>query len=132
MFYEIFKELCDERGIKPGPAAEACGINRSNVSLWKSRGYTPRGEKLQAIADYFGVSTDYLLGKKEQKEKPLINGDEGLTEYLEELRTRPEMKMLFKLTKGATKADVEKAVKIIETMLEKSGFGPVYPIRLFL
>lgn len=119
MFYDIFKKLCDQRGIKPGPVAEACGINRSNVSLWKSKGYTPRGDALQSIADYFGVSTDYLLGKEEQKETPLINGDEELTEYLEELRTRPEMKMLFKLTKGATKADVEKAVKIIETMLEK-------------
>lgn len=79
MFYDIFKKLCDQRGIKPGPAAEACGINRSNVSLWKSKGYTPRGDALQSIADYFGVSTDYLLGKEEQKEKsPSARGERGL------------------------------------------------------
>lgn len=70
MFYDIFLELCLENGEKPGPAAEACGINRSNVSLWKSKGYTPRGDALNAIANHFGVSTDYLLGKTDQKEVP--------------------------------------------------------------
>ena len=43
-----------------------------------------------------------------------------MNEYLQYLRTRPEMKMLFNLTKDATKEDVEKAVKVIEAMLGKS------------
>ena len=30
---------------------------------WKKRGYTPRAEVLHKIADYFGVTVDYLLGK---------------------------------------------------------------------
>jgi hypothetical protein len=34
--------------------------------------------------------------------------DEELTEYLQELKSRPEMKMLFKLSKNATKEDIEK------------------------
>ena len=51
------------------------------------------------------------------EEAELVNDDPELTEYLEELRTRPEMKMLFSLTSKATKADVEKAVKIVEAFL---------------
>ena len=35
------------------------------------------------------------------------------------MKTRPEMKMLFNLAKGATKEDVEKAVKIVEDFLKK-------------
>lgn len=119
MFYDKFCELCVKKGVSPTRAALDIGLSKATPTSWKKKGTTPQAAQLQRIADYFGVSTDYLLGKEEQKEKPLINGDEELTEYLEELRTRPEMKMLFKLTKGATKADVEKAVKIIETMLEK-------------
>ena len=38
---------------------------------------------------------------------------------MEQLRTRPELKMMFQLTKDATKEDVEKAVKVIEAMLGK-------------
>ena len=79
---------------------------------------TLKTENLTKISEYFGVSVDYLLGK-EQKEKPLVNDDEELTEYLEQLRTRPELKMMFQLTKDATKEDVEKAVKVIEAMLGK-------------
>ena len=119
MFYDLFYELCLKKGVTPSKACLDMGLSRSLAAKWKNTKATPSADVMSKISDYFGVSADYLLGKEEQKEKPLINGDEELTEYLEELRTRPEMKMLFKLTKGATKADVEKAVKIIETMLEK-------------
>ena len=68
MFYDIFAELCEKREIKPSKAAEECGINKSNVSSWKNNGYVPRGDALNKIAAYFGVSTDYLLGN-EQKNK---------------------------------------------------------------
>lgn len=44
-------------------------------------------------------------------------GDE-LAEYLEELRTRPEMRMYFSLAKNATKEDVEDAVRIVEAFLK--------------
>lgn len=92
MFYDIFKKLCDDRGIKPGPAAEACGINRSNVSLWKSKGYTPRGEALQSIANYFDVSVNYLLDD-DTKEKPpaLTKKDErDISKKLEETLSQLE------------------------------------------
>lgn len=82
MFYDIFLELCLEKGEKPGPAAEACGINRSNVSIWKSKGYTPRGEALNAIAEHFGVSTDYLLGKTPQKGTTSVADDSAIKDEL--------------------------------------------------
>ena len=69
MFYDRFSELCKRKGVKPSKAAEECKINKSNVSNWKNHGYVPRGEALNRISAYFGVSTDYLLGN-EQKEKP--------------------------------------------------------------
>lgn len=77
-FYEIFVSLCAQNGIKPSRAAENCGINRSNVSNWKNNGYTPRGDVLQRIADYFGVSTDYLLGKETEK-APTTNGERSVS-----------------------------------------------------
>ena len=44
-----------------------------------------------------------------------------LTEYLEMLRTRPECRTLFSLTKDATKEDVEKAVAIITALRSTEG-----------
>lgn len=70
MFFDVYASLCRQLGKKPGAVAEELGINKSNVTNWKQKGYTPRGEALQRIAEYFGVTTDYLLGK-EPEEKPL-------------------------------------------------------------
>ena len=118
-FYERFVLLCAQKGVKPSRAASECNINRSNVTSWKNNGYTPRGEVLQRIATYFGVSVGYLLGEEEQNRKPLINEDEELTEYVQMLKTRPECRMLFQLSKNATKDDVEAAVRIIEALRHK-------------
>ncbi len=94
MFYDVFAGLCEKRGIKPSKAAEECGINKSNVSSWKNNGYTPRGDALNKIATYFGVSTDYLMGK-EQKEKPSAEAkslSDIENEILKIYRTLPEDK----------------------------------------
>ena len=63
MFYDIFVSLCREKGIKPTPLAHKLGINAASVSYWKRSGSTPKQEILNKIADYFGVSVDFLLGK---------------------------------------------------------------------
>ena len=73
MFFVRYKELCDEIGKSPSAVAEELGINKSNVSNWKNNGYVPRGDALKKIADYFGVTTDYLLcveDKPQQETSP--------------------------------------------------------------
>ena len=60
MFFNRFKELCDEKGISVYRACTDIGLNRSAVAKWKSGG-KPNGTTAAKLADYFGVSTDYLL-----------------------------------------------------------------------
>lgn len=118
MFYDVFCNLCKRHGKSPNKAAEEIGLSNSITTKWKKTGATPTGETLAKIAEYFDVPVGYLLGS-EQKERPLVNGDEELTEYLEMLKTRPECRMLFQLSKNATKEDVEAAVRIIEALRNK-------------
>lgn len=113
--YEIFEQLLQSKGVTAYQVSKETGISQATISSWKKGTYTPKQDKLQKIANYFGVSVEYLMGKDTETTAEDIE----LQNYLEELRTRPEMKMLFSLTKKATKADVEKAVKIIEAILEK-------------
>ena len=117
MFWETYVVLCNKVGKSPNAVAAACGVKSSGTVTGWSKGATPRRPVLKKIADYFGVTVKYLSGEsEEQNKKPLINGDEGLTDYLDELRSRPEMRMLFSVAKGATKSDVERAVRIIEAL----------------
>lgn len=62
MFYDVFCALCAEKGLTPGGAAAKIGFNRASVTVWKNNGTAPKQELLVKIADFFQVSTDYLLG----------------------------------------------------------------------
>ena len=62
MFWEIFVRLCQIGGVSPNAVAKKAGVKSSGtVSAWK-KGTMPRDGVLKAIADYFGVDTDFLLG----------------------------------------------------------------------
>lgn len=117
--YSKIESLCHEKGITITTMCRECGASRGSLTdLKQGRKKRLNADTLSKIAAYFGVSVDYLLGN-EQKEKLVTNPDDELNEYLEELKNRDEMKMLFSLAKGATKEDVEKAVKIIEAIMGK-------------
>ena len=66
MFFNRFKALCDEKGISVYRACTDIGLNRSAVAKWKSGG-KPNGTTASRLADYFGVTTDYLLEQSEQR-----------------------------------------------------------------
>ncbi|MBU5625690.1 helix-turn-helix transcriptional regulator [Oscillibacter sp. MSJ-2] len=64
MFYDQFYSQCEIRGITPTQVARDIGIRQSTVSMWKKQGTTPKYDTLKKLAEYFGVTVDYLLGKE--------------------------------------------------------------------
>lgn len=115
-FMARYERILSTRGIPKMEFYKMCGFTDAAVSQWRRGKNTPSMKTIQAIADCLGVTAEYLLTGAEQEEKPLINDDEELTEYLEELKSRPEKRMLFSVTKNATKAQIEAIVKMIEEM----------------
>ncbi len=51
------------RGLSQEQLADALGVSRQAVSKWESEQSTPDIDKIVALADFFGVTTDYLLYK---------------------------------------------------------------------
>ncbi|MBC8535895.1 helix-turn-helix domain-containing protein [Feifania hominis] len=102
-----------ERKVDQQDFAKAIGVRKQTVSEWKSGKTKSYLKYINQIAEYFDVSVDYLLGAS-KKSRP--GEDDELIEYLEQLKNRPEMRMLFNISKDATKEDVEKAVRIIEAL----------------
>jgi transcriptional regulator with XRE-family HTH domain len=77
VFYDKFKELCDQRGISCNKAALDMGLSNATPTAWKKRGLTPKADTLAVIASYFGVSVGYLLGEEDIKKQPSVS--EGLS-----------------------------------------------------
>ena len=113
---ERIEALLRERGISGSRMSADLGMSRSFMTeLRKGRAKGVSAENAARIAEYLGVSTDYLLGNTDRPEKQ-TEGDAELAEYLEELRSRPEKRMLFSVTKNATKAQIAAIVRMIEEM----------------
>lgn len=68
--YEIFLKLLNEKGVTAYKVGKATGIAGSTFTDWKNGRSVPKQEKLQKIADYFGVSLDYLRGNSNTIECP--------------------------------------------------------------
>lgn len=91
--------------------AAQCGISKQSLYKYENNIITNiPSDKIEIIAKKLDVSPADLMGWEE------TDKDIELQEYLEELKNRSEMRMLFSVSKNATKEDVEQAVKIIEAL----------------
>jgi len=111
--FELVKELCKKQGISLNTLEEKIGFARNSLYSWKNS--EPKPKKLKAVADYFNVSTDYLLGRTDN---PAISSDlvttaDGRTVDLSNLRERV---VLFD-GKPLSDEDVDKIAQIIKLSL---------------
>jgi transcriptional regulator with XRE-family HTH domain len=61
--YKRFSDLCTQNNVTAGKVASATNIDRSTFTRWKQGVYTPKIDKLVAIANYFEVPvTDFIEG----------------------------------------------------------------------
>ena len=88
--YEYFQHLLDKYGVTAYKVAKETGVTTATLTNWKKGKYNPKPDKLQKIADYFGVPLSYLLtGKMEEyiKESVLTPKDErDIAKILEQTR----------------------------------------------
>lgn len=112
------KECIEDSGLSYEQLEKKTGISRSSLQRY-ANGVTAKipVDAIQTIADALNVKAEYILGWDDNKPS---DDDTELQEYLEELKNRSEMRMLFKMVKGTKKEDVEKAVRIIEALKGKN------------
>ncbi len=78
MFWDNFVRLCNQAGKYPNTVAAEVGVKSTGtVTGWKN-GANPRQTVLLKLADYFGVTVDYLLN--EEKENPTSVAADGVDE----------------------------------------------------
>ena len=116
--FEKIKELADKQGISLNKLEEKLGFSRNTIYNMKKS--TPNVERVSMIADYFNVSTDYLLGRTDN---PAIAGNskeytwQGKTLNVEEMASNV---MMFG---GRELTDEKKKIiqSIIEGYLKEAG-----------
>lgn len=64
--YQNFVELLEKNNVKTIEVAKATNIPPSTFTDWKKGKSSPKQDKLQKIAEFFGVSMEYLMTGKER------------------------------------------------------------------
>lgn len=60
MFIDNIEELASQNKMSLAAVANACGLSNNAATKWR-RGAVPNSKNMKKIADYFGVSVEYLL-----------------------------------------------------------------------
>ena len=66
MFGKNLRQLRESKGLKQNEFAKVLGVERSRYNKWEQEVSEPNYKVLCQIADYFHVTTDYLLGREKQ------------------------------------------------------------------
>ncbi|GAB9262222.1 helix-turn-helix transcriptional regulator [Ligilactobacillus animalis] len=81
ILYLKIKELADKKGVSLAQIERDLNFSNGIISSWKNGRASQ--DKLAAIADYFDVSTDYLLGRPEKKLSSEEQETKDLKKFLE-------------------------------------------------
>ena len=108
MFYDKYAQLCKQKGVSVSAAAIGAGVSKSLVTKWKANKVeTPSPEVLRKLSTYFNMPVSELMG--EEKEKPTVQEDDGLTE---------SQRLLREYSKVVPADKAEMVLRVIQSIVE--------------
>ncbi|GGN59535.1 helix-turn-helix domain-containing protein [Oceanobacillus indicireducens] len=105
---ERIKMLCNEKKVTFAEVERKVGISNGQIRRWDNS--SPKIENVQKVADYFDVSTDYLLGRTDKKRYyDLTEKDEKeVEEELQRILNNAETNFGFAAFDGKTPSETDK------------------------
>lgn len=117
------RDLREELGYNKKQMAAALEMPYTTYVSYEKGERGLSSETLKRLSNFFGVSTDYILGRTENREKDLtppgLENDDNLA-LREMLRTRPDVKILFDASKDAPTSAILEAAALIMRYKEES------------
>lgn len=103
-------QLCSEHNVKQGTLEREIKLSGGTIARWTDDTY-PNSQTLAAIADFFGVTTDWLLDRE---------NDVDIGNELERLHKDPQLKMLLSSSAKLNKDDLKFLQQLADRMNKES------------
>ena len=118
MFKNRLKELRGEKGLTQRELADLINLSSSTIAMYETGQRMPDPEILQKLADVFGVTTDYLLGRTDIKSPAdkitkALEDDPELLQFWEDISSREDLKIMFKQAKDLSPQDIKTIIALI-------------------
>lgn len=129
-FFDRYAAICKDRGLDPCSqrAADLLGTNKATISIWGTKGTTPKGETVAVIASALNVSADYLLGRTDDptdwtnpmSRAAATRGDNDTSDQLQKSEIENKAALLLK---RMDEMDQQKAIAFMEGLLAADKYN---------
>lgn len=109
--YDTIKTLCDRKGIAVTALEKELGFGRGAIGKMKQS--KPSAQRLQTLADYFGVSVDYLLGVPSSGQEGYYTNPET-AKIAQEIFDDPDLRILFDAARDCRPEDLKMAAEMLK------------------
>ncbi len=125
----LFK-IIEEKGLTKSKVAKDTGISSGNISDWQNGRSMPTAIKLDVLANYLGVSVDYLLGRTDAPDSSVngnsiktgdINGDNNANMNINPKKLDKETIELAEMIEKLSLVERSKVVLFIDEMKNKEA-----------
>lgn len=123
------KKLRKEKDLYQKDVAKDIGLTASAIGFYEQGKRKPDNDTLQKLADYYDVSTDYLLGRTNERSsadkiKNAVSDDPDLQDAWKKISQREDLQLLFKQTKDMDESSIRQVIRIIKAIeSEESNNG---------
>lgn len=112
MLIDKIRTLCEQKGVTVSDMESDLGWNR-RIYRWDEN--EPSVDKVKAVADYLGVTVDYLLSDESSfDEKEML--------LQKAFDSNPDMRVLFKVAEKCSPAEIKTAIRLIEALRGESHY----------
>ena len=121
MYYDIFLDLCEKKGVKPGRVSRETGISTATLTAWKQGKYTPKTDKLMKIAEYFEVDVSVFYQNESDVQNPgqQSHYNKETADIAQKVFESKELKLLFDAAADANPEDVLTAYDMLLALKRK-------------
>lgn len=116
LFSQRLVSVMQENNINQVELSKILGVSESTVGKWILCKAIPRMGVIQKLSDYFHVGKSYFL---EEDANTGYYTDPTVNAYAEQLRTNPNMRLLFDATKDMSKEDIDYVVDLVNRLKGK-------------
>jgi len=111
------KDLCTTRNTDITNLERDLGLSKSSISKWVKS--SPNSDSLQKIADYFHVTTDYLLGREKDEKDIARTMDKIKRQLLTEQGLMFDGEILDEETANLLLEEIERQERIVKAVNKK-------------
>lgn len=113
---EKIKKLCAVNGMSVSQLEQTLGLSNKAIYRWDTS--KPSIDRVKAVADYFGVTVDYLLSDEKQ-----LDEKEELLERA--FADNPDMRILFKVLEKCSPAEIKTAIRLIQALRGETEYEDI-------